>query len=279
MSYSTVKTAVLAEKIDWIAYSQATTLEWGFPDYIDQHWKDIRAIRGYDHGQENKQGVKRYWNVERPSEGRHVVLAGQSSATLQENQFDFLRWVHTTDRKATRIDYALDIIHSKLTPQVVRRHLLAGEAVTHALSMLRTGELMNEGDTQYIGRKTSETYTRVYDKAVEQKVSFHWTRVETVYQGDRAAPSLGAFLQSKSTRPLIRRHIDFPLWQDWQRIMANNVVELFVPRHETATRAWLLGTVAKAIAKELNRDEEHSFWFEFQEAVGQELERLEKTKT
>jgi len=273
---SSITGAILAEKIDWIAYSQSITINWDFPDYIDNHWKEIRPLQFYDHGEENKQGVKRYWCKEHPEQGRRVVLAGQSSAILQENQFDFLQWINTTDRKATRIDYALDITHSRLTPQTVRRHLLAGEAVTHAKSLLRTGELINEGDTQYVGRKSSETYTRIYDKAVEQKVTFPWLRVETVYQGDRAKPSLATYCQCKSTRPLIARHIDFPEWKDWIQIMSRNVVQFSVPPHETATRSWLLGQVAQAMAKELHRDEDHIFWFDFQQAVQNELDRLEE---
>lgn len=276
MTYSSLKGAVLAEKIDWIAYTQAIYLEWGFPDYIDDHWKEIRPLQFYDHGEENKQGVKRYWSAEHPDQGRRVVLAGQSSAILQENQFAFLQWINTTDRKATRIDYALDITHSRLTPQVVRKHLLNGEAVTHAKSLLRTGELINEGDTQYVGRKSSETYTRIYNKAAEQKAEFPWLRVETVYQGDRAKPSLETYCSCKSTRPLITRHIDFPEWKDWLQIMSRNVVQFSVPPHETATRSWLLGQVAQAMAKELHRDEDHIFWFDFQQAVQNELDRLDE---
>ena len=275
MTYTCLKGAVLSEKIDWIAYSQAVTLEWDFPAYIDTHWKEIRPLPRYDHGQENKQGVKRFWSSETPSQGRFVVLAGRASAILRENQYDFLQWVSITGRKATRIDYALDITHSKLTPQVVRRHLLAGEAVTHALSKLRVGELGGDGDTQYVGRKSSETYTRIYDKAVEQSVDYSWCRVESVYQGDRAKPSLQSYCGCKSVRPLIRKHVDFPKWRDWQEIMSGDLVQFNMPQHETATRAWLLGQVAKAMARELARDEEHSFWFEFSDRVNTELQAIE----
>lgn len=275
MAYSTLRDAKIAEKIDWIAYSQAISLEWGFPDYIDRHWKEIPPIKYYDHAQENKQGVKRYWSHEHPEQGKRIVLAGQASATLGDNQQDFLLWVHNSGRKATRIDYAVDILHSRFTPKVVRRHLLLGDYVTHAKSLLVTGELIKDGDTQYIGRKTSETYTRVYDKAAEQSVDFSWTRIESVYQGQRAKPSLEAYCQCQSTRPLITRHIDFPEWADWVRIMSRDVVEFSMPQHETATRAWLLSQVAKAMAKELARDEDHLFWFDFQQSVKSELEKIE----
>lgn len=275
MPYSTLHHSEIAEKIDYIAYSQAFYLEFDFPDYIDRHWKEIKPLQFYDHGEENSQGVRRYWSQEHIQQGKRVVLAGNASGSLQDNQLDFLKWINTSGRKATRIDYALDVLHSKFTPQVVRRHLLAGEAVTHARSALRAGELVKDGDTQYIGRKTSETYTKVYDKRAEQKTDFAWTRIETTYQGTRAKPSLQQYCICKSTRSLIQRHVDFPTWRDWRALITGDVVQFDIPQHETATRAWLLGQVAKSMAKELARDEEHRLWFDFQEAVGKELARLE----
>jgi len=276
LPYSTLHHAKIAEKIDYIAYSQAFHLEFDFPDYIDRHWKEIANIAHYNKAEENKQGVRRYWNTENPSQGKRVVLAGQASGVLLENQFNFLQWINSTPRKATRIDYAVDILHSKFTPNVVRRHLLAGEAVTHARSKLRNGELIEDGDTQYIGRKTSETYTKIYDKKAEMAADFSWTRIETTYQGARAHPSLRSYCECKSTKPLITRHIDFPQWSDWLQIMSRDVVEFSIPQRQTATRAWLLGQVAKAIAKELARDEDHLLWFDLQNAVKVELDRLEE---
>jgi hypothetical protein len=274
VTYSNLKGAILAEKIDWIAYSQAINLEWNFPDYIDDHWKEVKPIARYDHAEENKQGVKRFWNKENPSQGRYVVLPGVASGILQENQFDFLQWVNTPDRKATRIDYALDITHSRLSVAMASAHLLHGAVRTHAQSALRINDTLGTGDTQYVGKKTSETYTRIYDKGTEQKTDYSWLRVETVYQGERARPSLASYCQHKSTRTLIQHHVDFPAWRDWTSIMQGRLVKLDTPPRETATRAWLLGQVATALAKELRRDDDHTFWFDFSNRVNDELLRI-----
>jgi len=275
MAYTALKNAILSEKIDWIAYSQALNLEWDFPDYIDSHWKDIRVPKFYTHAQENKQGVKRFWNVENLKQGRSVVLAGVASGILRENQFNFLQWVSTTKRKATRIDYAIDITHSSFRTSMVRRHLKAGEAVTHALSALQTGDIFLEGDTQYVGRKGSETYTRVYDKKAEMGADFSWTRIETVYQGERAKPSLEAYCKGASCGQLIRRHVDFPEWEDWNRIMVNPRAEVHIPSHISRTREWLLGTVAKSMAREISLDDDHTFWFDFIERVKAEISLID----
>lgn len=276
MSFSALKNAVLSEKIDWIAYSQAYKLEWDFPDYIDAHWKKVSPLRNYTNGEENKQGVRRYWNVENTHQGKYVVLGGAASATLQGFQLDFLRGVHTSGRKTTRIDFALDITHSKLKAQTANQRLKLGDVVTHAQSAIVDYDEFKGGFTQYVGKKSSETFTRIYDKSKEQHTDYSWTRIETVYQGARGAPALQAYLECESTRPLIKRHVDFPGWADFQTIMRGDLVELHVPPIETDTRHWLLTQVAKSMASELSRDEEHSFWFSFQEAVKEELDRLSK---
>lgn len=274
MSTTALKNAVLSEKIDWTAYTQPYAMDWDFPPQIDNHWKDTKCLPHYNKAQENPQGVRRYWHTENLRQGRYVVLDGVSSGILRECQLDVLEWVNTGGRKATRIDFALDILHSDFHPRMVRRRLERGEAVTHAQSFLTMDDLSTRGFTQYVGRKQSETYTRIYDKAIEQGASYSWIRVETVYQGERARPALQAFCEGKSTRPLIRAHVDFPKWRDWQQLFTGSVVKLQTPQKETRTREWLLSTVSKSIAKELTMDDDHQFWFQMIEAIGKELALL-----
>lgn len=275
MTANLLKNAILSEKIDWIAYSMRNNNQFDFPTYIDAHWKKIPPLRNYTNGEENKQGVKRFWNTENTHQGKLVILSGAASAILQDNQLDFLRMVNTRDLKPTRIDYALDITHSRIRPQTATKFLRLGEAVTHAQSAIVTKDEFRGGYTQYVGTKSSETYTRIYDKSKEQKADYPWVRFETVYQGDRAKASLQAYLQCGSTRPLIKRHIDFPGWSDFQTIMHSPVVKLRAQLRETNTRHWLLTQVAKSMAKELSRDEEHDLWFQFSAAVKRELMILE----
>lgn len=276
MSPTALKNAVLSEKIDWLAYTHAVSIDWEFPACIDAHWKDIRALPHYTNGQENKQGIRRYWNIDNPKQGRYVVMDGVASGFLQDDQFTVLEWVNTPDRKATRIDFALDITHSKFHPRQVRRRFRRGEGITHAQSTLTFEEDESGGYTYYVGRKTSETYTRIYDKAIEQKTNFAWVRCETVYQGERARPALASYCECKSTRPLIKSHIDFPKWDDWLQIMSGDVVKLAIKPRETRTRAWLLSSVAKTLAREIAMDEDHSFWFDMMGAIKGEIAKLDK---
>jgi len=274
MSFTALKNAVLSEKIDWIAYTQPISVDWELPPYIDNHWKDIRPLPHYDKALENKQGIKRYWNTENSQQGRYVVSSSAACDTLGENLNPFLQFITTSRRKATRIDFALDITMSDFRPQQVSKRLRNGEAITHAASFLAFHDFKSGAYTQYVGTKSSETYTRIYDKRVEQNTNFPWTRIETVFQGNRAHPALTAYQKSRNCRALIQSHVSFPKWNDWNILMSSDVAKLDLKEKITNTRTWLLSTVVKALAKEIHRDEDHSFWFEFSEAVNQELDRL-----
>jgi len=274
MSFTALKNAVLSEKIDWIAYTQPISVDWELPPYIDNHWKDIRPLPHYDKAQENKQGVRRYWNTENSKQGRYVVCASATLTFIEGNQDHVLSFLMSPYRKPTRLDFALDITHSDFHPRQVSRYLRRGGAITHAIQFLAFHDFKTGAYTQYVGTKSSETYTRVYDKQIEQKTDFAWTRLETVFQGERARPALAEYQKYKSVRPLIKSHIDFPTWSDWNTLMSSDVAKLTIPTKISNTRTWLLSVVVKALAKEIHRDEDHSFWFEFSEAVHQELDRL-----
>jgi DNA relaxase NicK len=270
------KTEVLSEKIDWIAYTQKSSIDWQFPAYISDKWKRINPLRNYTNGEENQQGVKRFWNTIREAQGRMVLLDGSASSILGANREEFLCWLNGMDAKPTRLDFALDITHSKFKPQGCVQHLRNGSVKTHAQSALQVHDEFKGGFTQYVGTKTSETYTRIYDKSMEQKTSYNWTRIETVYQGDRAEAGLQAYLQHKSVRPLILAHVDFPKWGAWKRVMSGDVAKLHVPLRETRTRAWLLSQVAKSIAREIAMDEDQSFLFQLIDQIREEYKTLTK---
>lgn len=275
-----LETEEIAEKIDWLAYSQKTNVEWGFPEYIKDKWKPISPLRNYTNGEENEQGVKRFWNTITMTQGKYVVFGGSVLPTLQENQEQFLQWVSSHETKVTRIDFCVDIIRSKtFNPKSVVSHLRAKKVKTHAQSIPKYSDDWKGGFTQYIGKKTSETYTRIYDKGMEQKTDYTWSRIETVYQGERAEAALSAYLLHKSTVPLIRAHVDFPDWKQWNRVMQADKGKLVYEKRISNTRKWLLDSVASSIAKELLLDDDQAFLFELMERVRFEYKALSKDDT
>jgi DNA relaxase NicK len=267
---------LLREKIDWLAYSQKSRTEWGFPAFIDNHWKPISPLRNYTNGQENKQGVKRFWNTMRDDQGKYVVLGGSSLDTLEEYRSELYSFTAGLDNKITRVDYCLDIMGGSFNPAAVVSHLRNRNVITHAKAIQRIQDDWKGGFSQYVGTKSSETYTRIYDKASEQGITGKWSRIETVYQGDRAEASLQAYLLHKSTRPLILAHVDFPKWKAWRRIMSGDKAKLIVSPKETKTRQWLMEQVCPAIAKELLLDDDQSFLFELIDRVKMEYKNLTK---
>src|SRR5574340_70598 len=269
-----LKNGILSEKIDWLAYSFSSQQDWQFPGYIEDKWKDISPLRNYTNGQENKQGVKRFWNTHKDKQGRFVLLSGSVLPTLEENVEPFLRHVASLDAKPTRIDFCVDITHSNFNPKQVIGQLRSRNVITHAKKIPRYTDDWQKGFTQYVGTKSSETYTRIYDKGVEQKTDFSWTRIETVYQGDRAEAALQAYLLHKSTRPLIRAHVDFPKWKAWGRIMQSDKAKLTIAPKQSNTRRWLMESVCGTIAKELLLDEDQAFLFELIDRIRLEYRTL-----
>jgi DNA relaxase NicK len=270
------KTEVLREKIDWLAYTQKNSVDWQFPSFILDKWKPISPLRNYTNGEENSQGIKRFWNTIRSDQGRLVVLGGSSLDMLGENRQEFVSFTGGLDNKITRVDYALDILGGSFSPQAVVSHLRNRNVITHARTIPRIQEDWHGGFSQYVGTKASETYTRIYDKAAEQHITGKWARIETVYQGDRAEASLQAYLLHKSCRKLIRGHVDFPKWKAWQRIMQGDKEKLIITPRISNTRNWLLNQVSTSIAKELLLDDDQTFLFELMERVRMEYKRLTK---
>jgi hypothetical protein len=273
---NTQKTEVLREKIDWLAYSQKNYVDWQFPSFIDDKWKPISPLRNYTNGEENKQGVRRFWNTIRHDQGRMVVFSGSTLNFTEEQLSHLFSTVAGMENKITRVDYCLDIHGGNFNPISCITHLRTRSVITHARTIPRIQDDWKGGFSQYVGTKASETYTRIYDKAAEQKVEGKWTRIETVYQGDRAEASLQAYLLHKSTRKLILAHVDFPKWKAWRRIMQGDKEKLIVSPRVSNTRSWLLNQVSASIARELLLDDDQTFLFELMERVRFEYKRLSK---
>lgn len=269
-----LKTEILAEKIDWLAYTLKSNEGWAFCDEMDDHWKAVRPVQNYTHGEENKLGVRRYWNTITATQGRMVVCSGGVCTSSDFPMESTLRTLAESPAKVTRMDFCLDIVRSDFKPQACVTHLRLRQVKTHAREIPKLSDDWKGGFTQYVGKKTSETYTRIYDKAAEQKTDYPWVRVETVYQGDRAEPAFSSYLQHKSTRKLILAHVDFPKWKAWRRVMSGDKAKLTYAPRISNTRQWLLNQVAKSLAKEMAMDGKEAFLFDFIDKVRDEYREL-----
>ena len=266
----------VSERCDWIAFTVPFYKDLIWPDMIIPNWKEIRPIRNYNKGLENTQGVKLFWHDTRPQQGKHIIMSGSTLTRLGENTYGVLSWIRDAGFHVSRIDLCVDVIHSNLNPRNASFHLEKGQYKSHARSAPRWADSLQSGYTQYIGKKSSETYIRIYDKASEMGVSFNWIRAEIVYQGDRATPALHAYLLHNNVRSLISSFVTFPKWRKWNAIIQSQPVKLFVAPKETSTRAWLMGQVAKSIAKEMAMEDSHEFWLNLVQRIREEYFTITK---
>jgi DNA relaxase NicK len=125
------------------------------------------------------------------------VPAGFLSGWSFERIQALAKWIRTKGGHLTRLDTALDDRVGVVTVAQVQRALAKGQAVTRFREMTRLHKMGLEratdrqGDTVNIGSRQSQTFLRVYDKALEQRSKGHpvegpWVRWELEFKQERA---------------------------------------------------------------------------------------------
>jgi hypothetical protein len=112
----------------------------------------------------------------------HVSLpAGIVSAWSLDKVQAVLDWVFDRKGRLTRIDSALDDRQPFVSVKQIKHAVDAGQSITRAKKILVTKETnsktgADEGETLYIGCRSSQTMLRVYDKRLEmqQKGRDNW---------------------------------------------------------------------------------------------------------
>jgi phage replication initiation protein len=150
----------------------------------------------------------------RPGMGVHVDCSGQGCRELEQlgvvkDWPTFTAEVLASGGKFSRLDLAVDDRAGKLELEIIRAAAEQGNIVSRYRSIRNdwrhdasTGELT--GTTIYLGSRKSESFVRMYDKALElkakgQKVVGPWVRVE-LEMHDKRAQVLAQQL-SKSSSP------------------------------------------------------------------------------
>jgi len=119
-------------------------------------------------------------------EGLLCDLPGKACGALGTRLLSFLRWAHKRGR-ITRIDFAVDDLHGRLTRE---RVLAALDEGTLLMRWQDTGELVKRrrgaltGWTLYLGKRAGQSQARIYDKALEQGLAgVDWMRFELEAKG------------------------------------------------------------------------------------------------
>lgn len=233
---------------------------------LSSDWQRDIPLHGYEDCWLAKDAGHARVMVSRPGDrmGIHVQLPGQALRLLSPAKA--LRICGELAASVTRVDIAVDVRGVSEVSDVYGA-MLAKTAVTRAQKYNMV--IGNTGDTVYVGSRTSERFLRVYDKAAEQKIEGNWTRIEMECKGTRAK-WVASYLMREGFQgigSLIADYVDCP-GVDWYTDALHRVeVDIGAPQAKkvTDTRAWLMGTVAKTLAKETREDEE--FLMDFLRAV------------
>lgn len=208
--------------------------------------------------------------------GSHLTCSGDVMHNLRIGQPDqqTVKQFIDKDGRFSRIDLAMDIHQSKITP--------AGMAVAYEQGILKTrarkAVLVEEksptgkdrGQTLYIGNRQSDRFLRAYDKNIEQGIVDQdaWLRLELELKNLRARGASGSVIEN-GLEPTVKGHIrDMFTYENDQYQMAMcgpSVLPDAVGRKSTNTEKWLLETVSHTLAKCIN--ERPEFWDEFLSSV------------
>lgn len=181
--------------------------------------------------------------------------------------------------KASRLDLAINVHDGRLTPSALCKAVRSGSAKARA-SMNRLIQGKNgdvEGDTFYIGSKTSDVQLRAYNKAAELGIvnGEAWLRVELQLRRARANEALKSCAANGTDKTISGYMGNFLVWRDveYKQALGEQSVEpVDIPRKETNRRRWLMTQVPPAVAKEILLDDE--FALKFWSSVQEELAKL-----
>lgn len=200
-------------RIDWFRYTVPydTGIRFALPDchITNTNPNTKRGILGYTKQIITDEGYRIAWSPERQDMGILVDISGSAINTPDWSHYTIppdLLFHHIAEYggRLTRIDYAVDLIDTQYSPMYFSEQISAGaiqfrgKEWTHIERNIgKRGAWRPDGNTVYLGSRTSERFLRCYDKAAQSKImGTSWTRIELEIKGKRAQEvgerSLGA---------------------------------------------------------------------------------------
>lgn len=260
--------------VHWIegTFKRGTTLK--YPKRLTPEFQECRAMSGYTSGTLYRDGRKQYVNPSRPEMGVHVTWSGTACEQCPVNLLHLIKFLFLAGFSFTRLDLAIDAKNHGLKPSDATKEIENGNYKTRAKSFPLWHDAKSPGYTQYVGKKSSEIYLRIYDKAAEMGILADHTRVELILKHERAQQAAASYISCGDFRPLVQGFVSFPEWKVWAEIMGANVVKIPSDKQETNTQLWLLNVVVPSLAREIVLAHDHSFWFRFKSCLDLEIERL-----
>ena len=206
--------------------------------------------------------------------GVHILWQGDACDNAPIEHVDLLKHLQTAQFSFTRLDLAIDAINCNLRPQQATEEIKHGRCKSRAKKHPRNDDPLDPGYTQYVGRKTSEIFLKLYDKAAEMGIDADHCRVELTTRHARADKAAWEIVHGVDFRQMVVAFANFPDWREWQAIMDVVPVKLPAQRNETNTERWLLDACAPALARVIYFASNTEFYERFKETVMINLEQL-----
>lgn len=260
--------------LDWIAGTvlqpargEADCASWGeaLTHLPAADWKESKARHGYKWAVSHALGFECMGS---PSDmGVHFIAPGhalQGGPVASITSQGILWALEGAKAKLTRLDVAVDAIGSGLEIDDLAAHLEMGRALTDSRSWNYV-TAPGGGQTLYVGARSSDRFVRIYNKQAElaakaeKPAEADWKRIELEAKAT-AARAYGRRLITGASimtvaNDAITAMIDFPESPHW-RIIFGAVGAPVAHSHRALhdTQRWLLGTVAKSLARQLRID-------------------------
>jgi len=264
----------LSQKLHWIEGTFKKGNMVSLPQTLPSKFVETRAFNGYTVGSLYEDGRILMTNPGRPEMGTHLLWQGQACDDCPIDPENLVNHLLNAKFAFTRLDMAIDIIGFNLRPEQAREELKNGRCKTRAKKAPRQDDSLESGYTQYVGKKTSEIFLKLYDKAAEMGTDEDHTRVELTARHARADHAARQIVSGVDFRQMVVAFADFPQWREWQAIMDVVPVKLPTERHETNTERWLLDACAPALARVIYFASNTEFYEKFKDAVMTNLEQL-----
>lgn len=265
---------ILTQKLHWLEGTFKGKNLVSLPQSLSHNFVETSGFQNYTIGARFEDGRIHLRNPARPEMGEHIIWSGDACDECPVDIVTLVKHLRDAKFSFTRIDMAVDAINFKLRPQRATKELKLGRCKTRAKLSPTNSDPRDLGYTQYVGKKTSEVYLRIYDKAEEMGIDADYTRVELVVKHGRANYAAQQIVQSVDYRAMVRAYADFPAWRQWKRIMDADPIKLPSQRKETNTERWLMDQCAPALARQIYLTNSTEFYEKFKLAVVTNLEQL-----
>lgn len=261
------KTGFFSQKVDWIEGTFKRGVPVTLPVILSKNFVEAKAFHGYTVGTLYEDQRTLMSNPSRPEMGVHLTWNGEACGLCPMNPIDLIKSLVNAKFTFTRIDLAIDFINCNLRPEQATEEIKNGNCKTRAKLFPFWADASNAGYTQYIGKKASESYIRIYDKAAEMGIEQDHARVELVVRHSKAQAAANAIVRDNDFRGMVLSIADFPEWSEWNSAFQVSEVKLPSERKPTNTEKWLIEAVAPALARLMVLSDSTKIYNQFIDAV------------